>query len=264
MKTVRAVARRPVAGDLRRLQHPVALLPLLIAAGIGSPAAKCRTPRRSPASAASCVHLRPPLNRRQREARDGTWRNASAASRPGGGWFEELRDRICAAFEALEDAQDAGPFAGLPAGRFERKATRRAAAEADGGGGVMSVMREGRVFEKVGVNVSTVYGRARRAGAAQPDRAARGAGPRRGPAVLGVGHQPRRPHALAADAGRAHEHPDVLDPGRLVVRRRRRPQPGDRGRGRHRPLPRRARRRPATATTPPTTRGSRPGPTTTS
>ncbi len=72
-------------------------------------------------------------------------------------WFTALRDRICAAFEALEDAQDAGPFAGLPAGRFERKATRRDA-EGDGGGGVMSVMREGRVFEKVGVNISTVYG----------------------------------------------------------------------------------------------------------
>jgi coproporphyrinogen III oxidase len=74
-------------------------------------------------------------------------------------WFETLRDRICAAFEALEDAQDTGPFAGLPAGRFERKPTRRAgAAGEDGGGGVMAAMREGRVFEKVGVNVSTVHG----------------------------------------------------------------------------------------------------------
>jgi coproporphyrinogen III oxidase len=73
-------------------------------------------------------------------------------------WFEALRDRICAAFEALEHAQVAGPFTGLPPGRFERKATRRGA-EGDGGGGVMAVLREGRVFEKVGVNVSTVYGR---------------------------------------------------------------------------------------------------------
>lgn len=75
------------------------------------------------------------------------------------GWFEELRDAICAAFERLEGAQDVGPFADLPAGRFVRKETRRASpGEADAGGGVMSVMREGRVFEKVGVNISTVYG----------------------------------------------------------------------------------------------------------
>ena len=74
-------------------------------------------------------------------------------------WFEGLRDRICAAFEALEDAQASGPFAGQPAGRFERRETRRAGAEGeDAGGGVMAVMRGGRVFEKVGVSVSTVHG----------------------------------------------------------------------------------------------------------
>jgi coproporphyrinogen III oxidase len=75
------------------------------------------------------------------------------------GWFETLRDEICAAFEAIEDAQETGPFAGLAAGRFERKETRRASEDGeDAGGGVMSVMRGGRVFEKVGVNVSAVYG----------------------------------------------------------------------------------------------------------
>ncbi len=73
-------------------------------------------------------------------------------------WFETLRDRLCAAFEAIEE-EAGGDVAGLPApARFVRTAwTRPTEGGADGGGGVMSVMR-GRVFEKVGVNVSTVWG----------------------------------------------------------------------------------------------------------
>lgn len=76
-------------------------------------------------------------------------------------WFRSLRDRICAAFEEAED-RAAGPFdpeaeAGAP-GRFGRKAwSRTDHSGAPGGGGEMSLMH-GRVFEKVGVHISTVHG----------------------------------------------------------------------------------------------------------
>ena len=67
-------------------------------------------------------------------------------------WFEALRDRICAAFEAIE--AEAGSLA-----RFDFTSWQR---EEDGndnpGGGTRGVMK-GQVFEKVGVNVSTVHGK---------------------------------------------------------------------------------------------------------
>ncbi|MEO1238802.1 MAG: oxygen-dependent coproporphyrinogen oxidase [Pseudomonadota bacterium] len=74
-------------------------------------------------------------------------------------WFRSLRDDIVAAFEGLEDSHAEGPLSDAEAGRFEVTETERASDDgSDAGGGLMSVMRGGRVFEKVGVNVSTVFG----------------------------------------------------------------------------------------------------------
>lgn len=57
-------------------------------------------------------------------------------------WFRTLRDQICAEFESIDGE-----------GKFERKIWDRP----EGGGGEMSIMK-GQVFEKVGVNISTVHG----------------------------------------------------------------------------------------------------------
>ncbi len=78
-------------------------------------------------------------------------------------WFESLRDRICAAFERLEDDLQGTRHRDLPAGRFERTNWTRPDAHGsedgagDGGGGTMAVMT-GLVFAKVGGNVATVHG----------------------------------------------------------------------------------------------------------
>lgn len=82
-----------------------------------------------------------------REAAD----TLSSLQQQAAGWFRALRNRICASFEAIEDALEG---ADAPAGRFTITPWDRA----DGGGGEMGMMK-GRVFEKVGVNISTVHGR---------------------------------------------------------------------------------------------------------
>jgi coproporphyrinogen III oxidase len=72
-------------------------------------------------------------------------------------WFESLRDDICTAFEKLEDDAPADLYPDGPA-RFVRTPWNRTDHTGQpGGGGVMSVMR-GRLFEKVGVHCSTVFG----------------------------------------------------------------------------------------------------------
>ncbi|MDE2562414.1 MAG: oxygen-dependent coproporphyrinogen oxidase [Sphingomonadales bacterium] len=67
-------------------------------------------------------------------------------------WFESLRTSICTAFEEIE--REAGSDAAFEYRPWQREA---GGASGDGGGGVQGLMK-GKVFEKVGVNVSTVHG----------------------------------------------------------------------------------------------------------
>lgn len=99
-------------------------------------------------------------------------------------WFEALRDRLCATLEQLETGA-----------RFERTAWARNDAGEDGGGGVMSVLR-GDVFEKAGVNVSTVWGEFSPAFRAQIPGAAED--PRFWASGVSVVVHPRNPHVPAA------------------------------------------------------------------
>ena len=81
--------------------------------------------------------------------------NFSKEKSTASAWFSDLRDKIIQRFEALESHHKSD----MPAGLFELRETKRTASDgSDAGGGLMSVMRGGRVFEKVGINVSTVFG----------------------------------------------------------------------------------------------------------
>ncbi len=73
----------------------------------------------------------------------------------GEAWFATVRDNLCARLEDLEQSVDVHELNR----EFEPKTFEKTSWERpDGGGGTMAVLREGRVFEKAGVNISTVHG----------------------------------------------------------------------------------------------------------
>jgi len=81
-------------------------------------------------------------------------RKATATS-----WFDVLRDRIIAAFEELERTLPIGaPLSDRPVGRFTKSRWQRTDHDGGPGGGGVMAMLKGRVFEKVGVHVSAVFG----------------------------------------------------------------------------------------------------------
>lgn len=118
-------------------------------------------------------------------------------------WFAQLQDRLTAALEAIEEdgpgnggpgnggPGDGGPGKGGAAGRFQREPWQRPG----GGGGTMAILR-GRVLEKAGVNVSTVWGEFAEPVRAQIPGAAED--PRFWAAGISVVVHPRSPRVPAA------------------------------------------------------------------
>lgn len=81
---------------------------------------------------------------------DNGYHSTDAQKEIASKWFKNLRDQICATFEKIEEESIDDS---QPPGKFEYSSWNR-----DGGGGGTMAMMRGRVFEKVGVNISTVYG----------------------------------------------------------------------------------------------------------
>ena len=74
-------------------------------------------------------------------------------------WFKDLRDVILKNFKNLERNQEFGKFQKNKPGKFDKQKTSRLNSKnINQGGGEMAIMSNGRLFEKVGVNISTVYG----------------------------------------------------------------------------------------------------------
>jgi len=80
-------------------------------------------------------------------ARGGAMSEETPHQREARAWFEALRDRICTALEAIETEVASADA------RFQRTPWER-----EGGGGGTIALLKGQVFEKAGVNVSTVWG----------------------------------------------------------------------------------------------------------
>lgn len=110
-------------------------------------------------------------------------------------WFQRLQEDICARFETLEDAADRPLYTGK-AGRFELTDWKRGDGSEDLGGGRMGLMR-GKVFEKVGVHFSEVYGTFSEAFAAQIPGADKSDGRFWASGISLIAH-PRNPHVPAA------------------------------------------------------------------